>query len=115
MNREFSVIIEKDEDGYFVASVPTLKGCHTQAKSLDLLMKRVKEAIELCLEVGDTILNDSLTLRRFSLELSIVSPEFCTETNGSAAAFFRFSTGERDGRIQSSTYDLRVLPVRSIK
>jgi len=52
MAREFSVVIEKDEDGYFVASVPTLRGCHTQAKSLDVLMKRVKEAIELCLEVG---------------------------------------------------------------
>ena len=50
MSREFSVVIEKDEDGYFVASVPTLRGCHTQAKSLDILMKRVKEAIELCLE-----------------------------------------------------------------
>jgi len=50
MNREFSVIIEKDEDGYYVASVPTLRGCHTQAKSLDLLMERVQEAIELCLE-----------------------------------------------------------------
>jgi len=33
---EFSVVIEKDEDGYFVASVPALRGCHTQAKSLDL-------------------------------------------------------------------------------
>jgi predicted RNase H-like HicB family nuclease len=51
MIREFSVVIEKDEDGYFVASVPTLRGCHTQAKSLDALMKRIKEAIELCLEV----------------------------------------------------------------
>lgn len=51
MNRGFSVVIEKDEDGYFVASVPALKGCHTQAKSLDLLMERVREAIELCLEV----------------------------------------------------------------
>jgi predicted RNase H-like HicB family nuclease len=38
MNREFSVVIEKDEDGYFVASVPTLQGCHTQAKSLDVLI-----------------------------------------------------------------------------
>jgi predicted RNase H-like HicB family nuclease len=51
MLREFSVVIEKDEAGYFVASVPALRGCHTQAKSLDVLMKRIREAIELCLEV----------------------------------------------------------------
>ena len=50
MAREFNVVIEKDADGYFVASVPALRGCHTQAKSLDVLMKRVKEAIWLCLE-----------------------------------------------------------------
>jgi len=48
--REFTVIIEKDEEGYFIAEVPELKGCHTQAKSLDTLMKRIKEAIQLCLE-----------------------------------------------------------------
>ena len=51
MMQEFSVVIEKDEDGYFVATVPALRGCHTQAKSLDTLMKRIKEAVELCLEV----------------------------------------------------------------
>lgn len=51
MKREFSVVIEKDQAGYFVATVPELRGCHTQAKSLDTLMKRVHEAIELCLEV----------------------------------------------------------------
>jgi predicted RNase H-like HicB family nuclease len=51
--REFSVIIERDEDGYFTASVPSLRGCHTKAKSLDVSMKRIKEAIELCLEVED--------------------------------------------------------------
>ena len=51
MKREFSVVIEKDEDGYYVGSVPELKGCHTQAKSLDELMERTKEAILLCLEV----------------------------------------------------------------
>jgi predicted RNase H-like HicB family nuclease len=53
--KEFSVIIEKDQDGYFVASVPSLRGCHTQAKSIDTLMKRVREAIELCLEVEESI------------------------------------------------------------
>ena len=49
--REFSVIVERDEEGYYVASVPELPGCHTQARSLDKLMERVREAIELCLEV----------------------------------------------------------------
>ena len=47
---EFSVIVERDEDGYYVASVPELRGCHTQARSLDKLIERIKEAIELCLE-----------------------------------------------------------------
>lgn len=50
MAREFSVIIEQDADGYFVGSVPALRGCHTQATSLDELMLRVREAIELCLQ-----------------------------------------------------------------
>ncbi|MBF0404603.1 type II toxin-antitoxin system HicB family antitoxin [Candidatus Magnetominusculus xianensis] len=45
--------IEQDEEGYFIADVPALKGCHTQAKSLDTPMVRVKEAIQLCLEVYD--------------------------------------------------------------
>ncbi len=51
MTREFDVIVERDEDGYYVASVPALRGCHTQAKSLDVLMSRIQEAIGLCLEV----------------------------------------------------------------
>jgi predicted RNase H-like HicB family nuclease len=51
--RKFTVVIERDEDGYYVATVPALQGCHTQAKSLDTLMKRVREVIELCLEDGE--------------------------------------------------------------
>ncbi|NJN75204.1 MAG: type II toxin-antitoxin system HicB family antitoxin [Synechococcaceae cyanobacterium RL_1_2] len=50
MTQYFNVIIEKDEDGYLVASVPSLRGCYTQAKTLDQLMERIEEAIELCLE-----------------------------------------------------------------
>jgi len=52
MARQFDVVVEKDSAGYFVASVPALPGCHTQAKSLDELMERIREAIELCLEVS---------------------------------------------------------------
>ena len=51
MTKRFSVIIERDHEGYYVASVPALRGCHTQAKSLDELVSRITEAIELCLEV----------------------------------------------------------------
>ena len=46
-----AVLIEKDEDGIFVASVPALKGCQTQAKTMDELLVRIQQAIELCLEV----------------------------------------------------------------
>jgi predicted RNase H-like HicB family nuclease len=48
--RKFTVVIERDEDGYYVGTVATLPGCHTQAKTLDTLMKRMREAVELCLE-----------------------------------------------------------------
>jgi len=48
--RKFTVVIERDEEGYYVATVPGLPGCHTQAKNLDTLMKRTREVITLCLE-----------------------------------------------------------------
>jgi predicted RNase H-like HicB family nuclease len=51
MAREYTVVIERDEEGYLVASVPSLPGCHTQAQSMDELLERIKEAIELCREV----------------------------------------------------------------
>jgi predicted RNase H-like HicB family nuclease len=69
MVREFSVIIEKDEDGYFVASVPALRGCHTQAKSLDVLMKRIHEAIELCLQVEEPVSNTFVGVQRVAVTL----------------------------------------------
>lgn len=47
--RDFSVIIERDEGGWLVESVPQLLGCHTQAKTPDKLMLHVREAIEVCL------------------------------------------------------------------
>jgi predicted RNase H-like HicB family nuclease len=50
---EFSVVVERDEDGWYVASVPSLPGCHTQARSLDELMTRIREAIEAYLGAGE--------------------------------------------------------------
>jgi predicted RNase H-like HicB family nuclease len=53
MAKQFDVVVERDSEGFYVASVPSLVGCHTQARSLDELMGRIREAIELCLEVQD--------------------------------------------------------------
>lgn len=70
MTKEFNVIIERDSAGYFVASVPELQGCHTQAKSLDTLMKRIREAIELCLEVEqDFPPNQFVGVQRIAVEV----------------------------------------------
>jgi len=71
MVREFSVIIERDAEGYYVATVPALRGCHTQAKSLDTLMERIREAIELCLEVeGEDIqIQEFIGVQRVQVEV----------------------------------------------
>jgi predicted RNase H-like HicB family nuclease len=51
--RQFTVIIEQDEDGYYVANVPALKSCHTQARTLEELTSRIREVIKLCLAEQD--------------------------------------------------------------
>ena len=49
------MVVERDEDGYYVASIPELPGCHTQAGTLDELMVRIREAVMLYLEVEGTV------------------------------------------------------------
>jgi predicted RNase H-like HicB family nuclease len=63
--RKFMVVVERDEAGYDVASVPALRSCHTQAKTLDTLRKHVREVIELCIEDGNKA-DDSLDLAESS-------------------------------------------------
>jgi predicted RNase H-like HicB family nuclease len=53
--RRFTVVIERDEEDNYIATVPALRGCHTQAKNLDILMKRVREVIQLCLEDSKSV------------------------------------------------------------
>jgi len=53
---EFNVIIEKDEEGWYVASVPEIQGCHTQGRTIQQVLERIKEAIEVCLKAdGESI------------------------------------------------------------
>ncbi len=61
----FPVIIEKDENGVFIATVPSLRGCHTQAKTLVTLYKRIEEVISLCLEVEKDILKEKISTSKF--------------------------------------------------
>lgn len=49
----FTVLIEQDEDGMYIAKVPDIQGCHTQGKTVEQAMERVKEAIQVCLESED--------------------------------------------------------------
>jgi predicted RNase H-like HicB family nuclease len=51
LQRQFDVVIERDEEGYYVASVPQMPECHTQARSLDEVTERIREAVQLCLWV----------------------------------------------------------------
>jgi len=50
MKQEFYVVIEQDEDGFFIGEVPQLRGCYSQGRTLDELMDNIREVIELCLE-----------------------------------------------------------------
>lgn len=69
MRSDFSVIIEQDSDGTYVASVPSLRGCHTQGNSLDQVMERIREAIALCVEEqgGDTETLDFVGIQKVSI------------------------------------------------
>lgn len=51
--REFDVVIERDEDGYYVGEVPQLKACYSQGATIAELVTNIQEVIELCLEAGE--------------------------------------------------------------
>ena len=55
MKHRFTILIERDEDGYLVATVPALKSCYTQARTMEELMPRVKEVIQLCLDEEEPV------------------------------------------------------------
>lgn len=57
---QFKVLIEQDEDGIYVASVPELPGCYTQGKTLEEVRKRIKEVIQLVLESDKDLKEEKL-------------------------------------------------------
>jgi predicted RNase H-like HicB family nuclease len=71
MSYDFDVIVERDAEGWYVGSVPALRGCHTQARSVEELLDRVREAAELCLEVegGQPVDTGFVGVRRVSVRV----------------------------------------------
>lgn len=61
----FPVIIERDEKGYYIGKVPSLRSCYTQAKTLPELYKRLREVVSLCLEVENKIFKDKVKQNEF--------------------------------------------------
>ena len=67
MNQDFYVVIEKDEDGYYVGEVPALKGCYSQGLSIDELMHNMREVIEMCLEDEQVVPNEFIGVQKVSI------------------------------------------------
>jgi predicted RNase H-like HicB family nuclease len=68
MAQDFYVIIEKDEDNYFVGEVPNLKGCYSQGRTIEELMQNMREVIKLCLEDETEIPNEFIGVQKVSIE-----------------------------------------------
>jgi len=62
---EFPVLIEKDEDGFFVGIVPSLRSCYTQARTLSELYKRLQEVVSLSLEVEKKLFKTTIRTNQF--------------------------------------------------
>jgi predicted RNase H-like HicB family nuclease len=62
--QEFYVIIERDEDGYYIGEVPQLKACYSQGETIDELMENIKEVIELCLEENDEKISEFVDIQK---------------------------------------------------
>jgi predicted RNase H-like HicB family nuclease len=65
----FNVLIEQDEDGYLVATVPALKSCYTQARTLEELLPRVKEVIELCMQEEEPLILSFAGVQQIEIEV----------------------------------------------
>ena len=64
----FNVLIEQDEDGYLLATVPALKSCYTQARTLEELLPKVREAIELCLQEEKPVILEFAGVQQIEIE-----------------------------------------------
>jgi predicted RNase H-like HicB family nuclease len=68
VQRDYYVLIERDEDGFFVGEVPQLRACYSQGKTLDELMENIREVIQLCLEgEQENSINEFIGLQKITI------------------------------------------------
>lgn len=65
----FTALIERDEDGYLVATVPALKSCYTQARTMEELMPRIREVVQLCLDEQEPVQMTFETVEQIEVEV----------------------------------------------
>ncbi len=68
MSQDFYVIIEKDEDGFYVGEVPALKGCYAQGGNVEELLNYMREVIEMCLEDENVSPNEFIGVQKLSID-----------------------------------------------
>ncbi len=68
MKREFYVVIERDEDGFYVGQVPGLRACYSQGRTIDELLENIKEVVAMCLEETDGPMPEVVGIQKVSLE-----------------------------------------------
>jgi predicted RNase H-like HicB family nuclease len=66
--REFYVVIERDEDGYYVGEVPQLRACYSQGRTLEELLENIREVIQICLEEGEEPSAEFIGLQKVIIE-----------------------------------------------
>ncbi|MBU0760821.1 MAG: type II toxin-antitoxin system HicB family antitoxin [Nanoarchaeota archaeon] len=78
---DITILIEQDEDGIFVASVPEIQGCHTQGKTIPQVLERIREAIEVCLEAEEEISPMKfIGIQKIEIENGKISNDFRQKT-----------------------------------
>jgi len=68
MEKEFYVVIERDEDGFYIGEVPSLKGCYSQGKTIDELLNNIREVIEMTIEDDPVVSSEFIGVQKVRLE-----------------------------------------------
>ena len=67
------IVVEQDEDNFYIVSCPVFKGCHSYGSTIDEALKNIKEVIEMCIEEEKEIpseINRFIGFREMQVEIN---------------------------------------------